>query len=106
MHSLLTKLFVKRGIKDANDLISEEKQTFENWNAILSKEELTLEEVKDFCRTQIDIIEGRWRDYNLEQNKKNELIPYHTIYKTLLLAIDSPKLAREALEKQLTEFLK
>lgn len=103
MHSLITKLFAKRGIKDANDLIPEEKKTFENWNAILSKEELTLEEIKDFCASQVDIIEGKWRDYNLEH--KAELIPYHTVYKTLLLAIESPKSAREALEKQLTEFL-
>jgi mRNA-degrading endonuclease HigB of HigAB toxin-antitoxin module len=106
MHSLLTKLFSKKGIKDANDLIPEEKKTFENWNAILSKEELTIEEVKDFCKAQVDIIENKWRDYGLEQSKKAELIPYYTVYKTLLLAIESPKSAREALEKQLTEYLK
>lgn len=104
MHSLITKLFAKRGIKDANDLIPEEKKTFENWNAILSKEELTLDEIKEFCKSQLDIIEGKWRSYNTEH--KENLIPYHTVYKTLLLAIESPKSAREALEKQLTEYLK
>jgi hypothetical protein len=106
MHSLLDKLFTKRGIKDANDLKPEEKVIFDNWRLILDKEELTIADVKEFCKTQVELIENKWHDYNLEQSKKAELIPYHTIYKTLLLAIDSPKSAREALEKQLTEFLK
>jgi hypothetical protein len=106
MHSLLDKLFAKRGIKDANDLKPEEKVIFDNWRLILDKEELTIADVKEFCKTQVELIENKWCDYNLEQSKKAELISYHTIYKTLLLAIDSPKSAREALEKQLTEFLK
>lgn len=106
MNSLLEKLFRKRGIKDATELDPEERKDFDNWNAILSKEELTLEDVKMFCQTQCEIIEQKWRDYNLEEKKKSELLPYHTIYKTLLVAIDSPQIARSALEKQLTELTK
>jgi len=71
----------------------------------ISKEELTLEDVKQFCATQTDIIEGKWKDYGLENVKKAELIPYHTVYKTLLEAIDSPKSAREQLEKHLNQLL-
>jgi len=106
MHNLIEKLFHKRGIEDLKELDAEEKQTFENWQSILSKEELTIEDVKQFCGSQIDIIEGKWKDYNLENNKKSELIPYHTCYKTILLAIDSPKSARENLEKTLVQMIK
>jgi hypothetical protein len=99
-------MFAKRGIKDANQLDPEEKATFETWQAVLSKEELTMDDVKQFCRSQLDVIEGKWTDLNLEQSKKAEFIPYHTVYKSLLAAIDSPKAAREALEKQLIELTK
>ena len=101
MHVLLQKLLGKRGIKDIAALDEEEKVTFQGWQKILSKEELNIDDIKEFCNSQISVIEGKWQDYNLENTKKAELIPYHTVYKTLLLAISSPKVAREALEQQL-----
>lgn len=104
--SILNKFLSKRGIKDPKELSQEEQQVYDNWRKILSKDELTLKDIKEFCKTQTEIIEQKWRDYNLEQNKKGELIPYHSVYKTILLAIDSPKIAREALEKQLIEMIK
>lgn len=106
MHSLLLKLFAKKGIKDLKELDEEEKATFDNWNKILSKDELTLEDVKVFCQSQIDIIENKWKDLNLENSKKAEMIPYHTVYKTIFQAINSPKNNREMLEQQLNELLK
>lgn len=105
MHSLLSKILGKRGINNIDQLDKEEQSTFEGWQAILSKEELNLEDVKNFCRSQIDVIEGKWRDLTLEQSKKAEMIPYHTVYKTLLGAISSPQVAREALEKNLIQLL-
>jgi mRNA-degrading endonuclease HigB of HigAB toxin-antitoxin module len=106
MNFLLEKLFNKRGIKDTTQLTKEERQDFDNWTAILSKEELTTEDIKEFCKSQVDIIEGKWSDLNIENSKKAELIPYHTVYSVLLKVIDSPRLAREQLEKQLNELLK
>lgn len=102
MHYLLEKLLGKRGIKDT-DLIDEEKVQFSNWERILSKEELTTEDIKLFCNRQISIIEIKWSDLSLEQVKKAELIPYHTVYRLLLAAIDSPKAAKEAVEQQLIQ---
>lgn len=103
MHKLLQQLLKKRNVEDTETLTAEEKQTFNTWNEILSKDELTLEDVKMFCRTQVDTIEGKWKDYALENQKKAELIPYHTVYKSILAAIDSPKSARLALEQQLIQ---
>ena len=106
MHKLLQKLLNKRGIENFEDLSKEEKITFKEWDGVLSKEELTIEDVKTFCQTQCEIIEGKWKDYSFGKEEKAELIPYHTTYKTLLTAINSPKLTREALERQLTELTK
>ena len=106
MHNILSKLLAKRGIKDVTELDKEERIQFEVWHGILSKENLTLEDIKNFCQAQIEVIEGKWKDFNIKQSKKAEWIPYHTVYSTLLLAIESPKVAREGLEKQLLELIK
>ena len=103
MHGLLQTLLRKRGIETTQELDTDEKLTFDNWDKILSKEELTLEDVKQFCQAQIDTIQGKWQDLNITQTNKAELIPYQTIYTLLLRVIQSPKSAREQLEKQLVE---
>ena len=115
MHSLIQRLFQKRGIKDFDELddtpMSDgsptERQTFEQWNSILSRNaDATLEDVKKFCQSQIDVIEMRWRDLNIEQKKKAELIPYFAVYRMLLQTIDSPQSMRKSLEIQIQELLK
>lgn len=103
--SILDKLLKKRGIQSVDNLDVEEKTTFENWRKILSKDELTVEDVKTFCQSQIEVIEGKWRDLNLDQSKKAEMIPYHTVYKTLEQALSAPKVARENLENRLNQLL-
>ena len=102
--SILDKLLKKRGVT-IDQLDNEEKQTFENWRKILSKDSLTIEDIKQFCQSQISIIEGKWTDMERDNAKKAELIPYHTVYKMLLTAIDSPKSTRENLEAQLNQLL-
>ena len=105
MKDILSKLLQKRGLSSTQELDKEEQATFETWQAVLSKDELTTEDIKNFCQNQVDVIEGKWQDLNTTQDKKAELIPYHTVYNLLLKAIDSPKAAREALEKNLQQLL-
>ena len=104
MHELLRRLLAKREIKIEN-LDQEEKKTFEGWQAVLSKEELTIEDIKNFCQSQVVLIESKWADYGLEQSKKAELISYYHVYRTLLKVVDSPKQMRENLEKNLLQLL-
>lgn len=103
--NILDKILQKRGIKSVDQLSPEEKVTFEGWRKVLAKDELTLDDIKEFCQLQIDIIEGKWKDYNLDNSKKAEFIPYHTVYKALLQVISSPKVEREQLEAQLNQLL-
>lgn len=105
MHNLIEKIFKKRGIADANDLSEEEKRDFDNWQKILSKDTLTIEDLRQFLQNQIDVITGKWQDYSLENTKKAEMIAYFTCYKTILQVLDSPKQAREQLEQQLNLLL-
>lgn len=105
MHKLLSQLLTKYGVQSSDELQPEEKVVFEQWKGIMDKEELTTADIKKFCETQIDVIENKWTDYNTHDLKKAEWIPYHTVYKTLLKVIDSPRSARERLEQQLTDLL-
>lgn len=105
MHNLLSRLLNKRGIHDPNQLDKEEQELFEQWQKVLNTEELTLEDVKKFCKGQLGIIEAKWADYDKDNSKKAELIPYWTVYSILLKTIDAPKAAREALEQQLNQLL-
>lgn len=106
MHSSLTKLFRKKGIESLDTLTEEERDVYNNYEKTLSKEELTIDDLRMFLKQQIDIIESKWSDYTLVQAKKSEFIPYHTVYKTLLRAIDAPQVEKESLEKYLTQLIK
>lgn len=103
--NILQKLLEKRGIKDIKELDDEERKQYKQWNEILSKETLTIKDIETFCQSQVDVIEGKWQDLNLDQRKKAEFIPYHTVYKLLLNAINSPKAVREQLEAQLNNLI-
>lgn len=100
---LLQKIFQKRGIKSVEDLDPEEKATFANYERILSKREISVADIRQFMIFQINSIEMRWRDNKVPQADKSELIPYHTVYKTLLQAIDAPEAERVALEQVLLQ---
>ena len=104
--SILSRILQKRGIKSFNELENEEKKTFESWEKILSKNtEVTLQDIRKFCQTQCSIIEGKWKDYEMPQSKKAEMLPYFVVYRTLSSIIDSPDVEKEQLEKYLNQLL-
>lgn len=105
MHNLLVQLFEKRKIKGLEELQPQEKETFENWQRVLSTENVTVQVIQDFCENQVSIIERRWHDLGTDQSKKAELIPYHTVYKALLQAFQAPQTERENLEKYLNQLI-
>lgn len=104
MLDILNKLLQKRGVS-YEQLDGEEQKQFDDWKLVLTKDELSTQDIRDFCQSQVDVIEGKWQDLNIENNKKAELIPYHTVYNLLLKVLDSPKEARLALEKNLQQLL-
>lgn len=106
MHGLLQRLLKKKGIETVLELQPEEKVTYDGWEKILSKDEMNMDDIKHFCQSQIDIIESKWKDYDITNTKKAELIPYHSVYKALLQAIEAPKTAKEALEQYLNQLIK
>ena len=103
MHSLLAKLLQKKNIESLDELTPDEKAIYDGYEGVLTKEELTIDDLRVFLTQQIEIIEGKWSSY--ETDAKEDLIPYHTCYKTLLRLLSSPKLERQRLEDYLTGLL-
>ena len=107
MHSLLSKLLQKRGIENIEDLSKEEKTWFDEKQRVLSQnDEISLEDFRKFCQTQIDLIEGQWKNLDNSKEKNERLIGLFTVYSTLKKIIAAPKGERELLEDYLTQLLK
>ena len=107
MHSLLSKLLIKRGIENEKDLSKEEKEWFSEKERILSlKDDVSSEDIKKFCETQVKVIEDQWKNLDNTVTKNERLIVIHTVYSTLLKAIGSSKVEREILEDYLTQLIK
>lgn len=87
--------FEKKGI-DPKKLTPEESATYEQYKAILSKEELTTEDIRLFLKQERAKIEAKWRTY---EKVEKDLIPYYTVYGVLLEAIDAPQVQRAQLEE-------
>ena len=111
--SILDLFLKKKGVGSPEELDNEpntdgsptEREVFDKWRATLGKDELTTADIKNFCGMQKEIIEAKWRDLNLDQSRKAEMIPYHTVYSILIQAINAPKAEREQLENQLNQLL-
>ena len=114
MHKLLQKWLDQRGIEKVEELDNTpmpdgsptERETFNEYKQALMKKELTLQDFSNYCKRQVGIIEARWADYMVSNQIKAELIPYHTVYKTMVAIIDSPVANREALIEQLEQLTK
>ena len=87
-------------------MTDDERNIFEQWNKVLSGENMTVDSISQFCKSQISVIESKWKDMNMANSSKAELIPYHTVYKMIIAAIEAPRSEVEALERQLNELLK
>jgi len=112
MHNLIVQLFNKKGIKSIDELSQEqdplgvsEFSTIQNYEKVLSKRELTVEDIKSFLTQQIEIIDNKWRDHSVSQKRKNELLPVYTVYKALLGAINAPDAERIGMERYLLNII-
>ena len=105
MHLLLTKLLTKRGIKDKENLSTEEKKDFERWEKILSGGEVTVEKISRFCEAQIQAIETQWKNLDNDTKKNERLTMLHVVYSTIKKAINAPQVERVTFEEYLNQLI-
>ena len=106
MHILLSKLLARRGIKDIEELDKDEKAWFDDKQRILGQpDEITIEDFKKFCKTQIGVIEDQWKNLDNSSQKNERLITLHTVYSSILKVATANKMERELLEDHLNQLL-
>lgn len=105
MHTLIEKLFKKKGIKSIDDLSPEEKADFDRWQGVLSNEPVTLEKFNEFLSLQKNLIETQMGNLDNSLEKNTRLVLLHTVYSKLLKVSVADKTEREALEKYLTSLV-
>lgn len=106
MHSLIARVFKKKGIEDIKSLTSEDREEYEKWQAILSSKPIQVSTIKEFCQRNIESIESQMIDLDNSDKKNNRLILQYNIYKALIGIIERPQKEKEALEKYLHDLLK
>lgn len=99
---VLTKVLEKRGIDNIKELAPEERAVFDKWSLILRGESVTIDSLKEFCLSQIRIIEGKCDGVNPLTILQQASIH---VYVNLLKAIEAPEAERESLEKYLTQIV-
>lgn len=105
MHPLIADLFKKKGIKlEEQDDASMAK--FKQWESILTGGEVTIEKLKTFCKVQLDRIENEWGSVDNKTLKNDRLFQQHTVYKTILKAIEAPDQERKQLEAYLQDLIR
>ena len=106
MHSLLSKLLLKRGISNVKDLDKDERAWFDERERILSaSDDVTIEDLKKFCQTQISSIEESWKNLENTTAKNERLVILHVAYSAILKALSAPKVERELLEDHLNQLI-
>lgn len=102
--NIISKLLEKRGVKP-EELSSEEKATLKTWELTLSKGEITVPSISAFCEANIMQIESQFKDLENSKNKIERLVLLHSVYKSMLGIINSPKHEKENLENYLQSLL-
>ena len=106
MHPILKQLLRKKGIEKIEELSLDEKLDFERWNTALNTEDIKMEDLVEFLKSQKSKTEDKLADHKIPKEQRLELLPYLSVYKALLALIETPKVERELAERSLEQLLK
>lgn len=102
--NLLSKLLEKRGIDKVEDLAPEERAVYEKWRVVLTGETVSVESIKEFCKSQIRLIEDKIASQQTLDSQMY-LAPCLHVYLNLLKAIEAPEAERANIERHLTQLI-
>ena len=99
---LLKKWLAKQGIGDYTELSNQEKATYNQWEAILTKE-LTLDDLKNFLSKQSITLTKELREAveKGEERRALKIAARLENYEAIVTFIDEPNRSREILVSQL-----
>lgn len=105
MHALIERLLRKKGIESVETLSTEERQTFDQWQRVLSDGEITVEKIAEFCVMQLRVAEAQFKNLDNSAEKTSRLVILHSIYRAIHELISNPMAEKENLERYLTGLL-
>lgn len=92
----------KKGIEKEEDLSPEEKIVFDKYKRVLTGDVVTVELIKEFCKGQIALLEGKISTGNRPTDIELACL---CVYLNMVKAIEAPEAERESLEKYLTQLI-
>lgn len=100
--SILSDWLNKRGVQKTEELTPEELTTYNHYKSVLSGETLSVETIKQFCQSQIRVIESKCDGVTLLTPLQQASLH---VYLNLLKAIEAPEAERATLEQHLTQIV-
>lgn len=103
---LLKKWLAKQGIGNYTELSGDEKRTYDQWEAILTKE-LTLDDLRNFLAAQIVALSKELREAveKGEDRRALRIAGRLENYEAIVAFVDEPTRSREALIAQITSLV-
>lgn len=101
LHNLLEKLNLKY-----EDLTAEEKKTYEEYTAVLSQPEVTIEDLKAFLPAQLKRLQSEQNEYRNTEKKDLYLKAQIRNLEMIFAFIQGPEARKKWLEETLTKQLK
>lgn len=103
---ILEKWLKKIGVNSFDELNSEEKETYKLYEEALSGRKLTDEDVEKWLQSELDIAISKLTEIDLK--KEDEIFRKVEVrfIKKILNFINSPKVAKQLAEKQISEMMK
>lgn len=98
---ILERYLQKLGVKSYAELNAEEKETYKQWEQAISGRKLTDDDVKEFLNTELETAVNRLTEVDLK--KEDEVFRKCEVkmIKKILKFLDSPRIEKEILEKQI-----
>ncbi len=95
MHFLIQRLIEKWGYKEIIEVPIEERSQLLEYQDVLNKEKVEMEDILKFCKDQKAIVEKQFRNFDNSQQKNERLQAALAFYGSLIDFIEGPMVGRE-----------
>lgn len=104
MHNLVQAYLDKYNIDPAL-LTKDEENTLKEWNAIMGKKELSIDDVRDWLLARKLMVELQLGKLDNSEKRQDRLVVWLTLLNQMIKLIDSPSAERKGLEEDLQKKL-
>ena len=104
--NLLQKYLKKCYVNDFSELSPEEKETYREWQEVLSGRQITDKDIQEFFDTELEEIQTKLVNPNLSQREDIFLKMMLEMIRKIKAFLNAPKMEKEMLEQNINKLLK